>query len=69
MDLLSLKKLVIDDLKNEIQLIRPDPLRESRMNHRDYPEVNIRGGATNLQVLESNDRIQETLKKVKDEVD
>ena len=68
MDLLSLKKLVIEDLKNEIQLTRPDPLRESRMN-RDYPEVNIRGGATNLQVLESNDRIQETLKKVKDEVD
>jgi hypothetical protein len=36
----------------------------------DYTEVNIRGGAiSHLQVLESNDRIQESLKKVKDEVD
>jgi hypothetical protein len=45
LDLLSLKKLVIEDLKNEIQLVRPDPSRESRVG-RDYPpEVNIRGNA------------------------
>jgi len=70
LDLLSLKKLVIEDLKNEIQIIRPG---EQRMGHNrggDYPEVNIRGGGiSNTKVLESNDRIQETLKKVKDEVD
>jgi len=44
LDLLSLKKLVIEDLKNEIQIIRPGEQRMGHNRGNDYPEVNIRGG-------------------------